>query len=138
MRQIKLIKTSLFLVLGLFSTNALASNNLLSKNMQEIRGTLCFKEASEKHNVDINVLKAIAKSESNFNEKATATDKGHTTYGVMQVSDVWKPFLAENNLRLSDLYEPCTNIHVGAYLFKKNEKYFNKNWKKHYLKQKNA
>lgn len=127
---------ALLITLSLLSTASALSSEIFSDNVEEKKGTLCFADASEKHNVDERILIAIAKSESNFNERAVSPNKdkrGHTSYGIMQISDVWKPLLEKNGLTIEDLYEPCKNIQLGAYLYKKNPKNFGKRWKKYIL-----
>lgn len=127
----KTLKT-LLISFSLLSTATALSSEIFSDNVEE-KGTLCFADASEKHNVDERVLIAIAKYESNFNERAVSPKDrgGHTSYGIMQISDVWKPLLEKNGLTIEDLYEPCKNIQLGAYLYKKNPKNFGKKWRKY-------
>ena len=130
----KTLKT-LLISFSLLSTATALSSEIFSDNVEEKKGTLCFADASEKHNVDERVLIAIAKYESNFNERAVSPKErgGHTSYGIMQISDVWKPLLEKNGLTIEDLYEPCKNIQLGAYLYKKDPKNFGKRWKKYVL-----
>ena len=130
----KTLKT-LLISFSLLSTATALSSEIFSDNVEEKKGTLCFADASEKHNVDERVLIAIAKYESNFNERAVSPKDrgGHTSYGIMQISDVWKPLLEKNGLTIEDLYEPCKNIQLGAYLYKKDPKNFGKRWKKYVL-----
>lgn len=130
----KTLKT-LLISFSLLSTATALSSEIFSDNVEEKKGTLCFADASEKHNVDERVLIAIAKYESNFNERAVGPKDrgGHTSYGIMQISDVWKPLLEKNGLTIEDLYEPCKNIQLGAYLYKKDPKNFGKRWKKYVL-----
>lgn len=67
-----------------------------------------FKEASEKYNVSVNLLKAVAKAESNFNPDATS----HCgAMGIMQLM----PSTAES-LGVKDAYDPYENIMGGAKL----------------------
>jgi len=78
---------------------------------------------------------ATALSSEIFSDKAVSPKDrgGHTSYGIMQISDVWKPLLEKNGLTIEDLYEPCKNIQLGAYLYKKDPKNFGKRWKKYVL-----
>ena len=73
-----------------------------------------FKEASEKYNVDINLLKAIAKAESNFNAKAVSSAGA---MGVMQLM----PATAKS-LGVSNAYNAYENIMGGAKLIASNLK----------------
>ena len=131
----KTLKT-LLISFSFLSTATALSSEIFSDNVEEKKGTLCFADAGEKHNVDERILIAIAKYESNFNERAVSPNKdggGHTSYGIMQISDVWKPLLEKNGLTIEDLYEPCKNIQLGAYLYKKDPKNFGKKWRKYIL-----
>ena len=76
-----------------------------------------FKEASEKYNVDINLLKAIAKAESNFNAKAVSSAGA---MGVMQLM----PATAKS-LGVSNAYNAYENIMGGAKLIASNLKKYN-------------
>ena len=73
-----------------------------------------FKEAAETYSVDINLLKAIAKQESNFNPSATSSAGA---MGVMQLM----PSTAKS-LGVSDAYNAYENIMGGAKLISQNIK----------------
>ena len=76
-----------------------------------------FKEASETYHVDINLLKAIAKVESNFNPKATSSAGA---MGVMQLM----PSTAKG-LGIRDAYDAHDNIMGGAKIISQNLKKYN-------------
>lgn len=76
-----------------------------------------FKEAAETYGVDINLLKAIAKQESNFNPSATSSAGA---MGVMQLM----PSTAKG-LGVSDAYNAHDNIMGGAKLISQNLKKYN-------------
>ncbi|MFQ8776526.1 MAG: lytic transglycosylase domain-containing protein [Roseburia sp.] len=76
-----------------------------------------FKEASEKYNVDINLLKAIAKAESNFNPNAVSSAGA---LGVMQLM----PSTA-SSLGISNAYNARENIMGGAQVIASNLKKYN-------------
>lgn len=76
-----------------------------------------FKEASEKYDVPVNLLKAVAKAESNFNPDATS----HCgAMGIMQLM----PSTAES-LGVKDAYDPYENIMGGAKLLSQLDKLYN-------------
>jgi soluble lytic murein transglycosylase-like protein len=65
-----------------------------------------FEEAAEKYNVDVNLLKAMAKVESNFDASATSSAGA---MGIMQLM----PSTAKG-LGISDAYDAYDNIMGGA------------------------
>jgi hypothetical protein len=70
----------------------------------------CFRVAALEYNLPYTLLLAVARGESDFDPMARSKANAH---GVMQI--LW-PTTA-NHLgifRLSQLYEPCTNIDAGA------------------------
>lgn len=75
-----------------------------------------FEEAAEKYNVPLNLLKAMAKAESNFNEKAVSSAGAQ---GVMQLM----PATAKA-LGVEDAFDARDNIMGGAkYIAEKLEQY---------------
>ena len=75
-----------------------------------------FEEAAETYNVDIDLLKAIAKAESNFTPSATSSAGA---MGVMQLM----PSTAAS-LGITDAYDPRENIMGGAKIISQHlEKY---------------
>ncbi len=80
-----------------------------------------FKEASEKYGVSVDLLKAVAKAESNFNPEATS----HCgAMGIMQLM----PSTAES-LGVKDAYDPYENIMGGAKLLSQLDKLYDGNVK---------
>ncbi len=80
-----------------------------------------FREASEKYDVPIDLLKAVAKAESNFNPDATS----HCgAMGIMQLM----PSTAES-LGVKDAYDPYENIMGGAKLLSQLDKLYDGNTK---------
>lgn len=80
-----------------------------------------FKEASEKYGVSYDLLKAVAKAESNFNPEATS----HCgAMGIMQLM----PSTAES-LGVTDAYDPYQNIMGGAKLLSQLDKLYDGNVK---------
>lgn len=82
----------------------------------------CFIEAAEQYKnygVEVNYLKAIAWQESRFQSNAF-NDKNATPtedIGVMQINSWWlESHLKPYNITKEKLYEPCLNIHVGAWV----------------------
>ena len=95
------------------AANATSSGSVSSpENLEEY-----FKEASETYGVDINLLKAIARQESNFNPSATSSAGA---MGVMQLM----PSTA-TGLGVTNAYDAQENIMGGAKLMAQNLKKYN-------------
>lgn len=95
------------------AANATSSGSVSSpENLEEY-----FKEASETYGVDINLLKAIARQESNFNPSATSSAGA---MGVMQLM----PSTAKG-LGVTNAYYAQENIMGGAKLMAQNLKKYN-------------
>lgn len=89
--------------------NYLANDTLIEPSYRFPHAT-CFKVAALTHDLPRTLLLAIARGESDF--EATARSKANA-HGVMQI--LWP--ITANHLgiyRLSELYDPCTNIDAGA------------------------
>jgi soluble lytic murein transglycosylase-like protein len=74
----------------------------------------CFSDAAKTHNVREDLLRAIAKVESNYNPEALNA-QSHAL-GMMQIHPVNFKSLAKYNITEQDLHNPCTNINVGAWI----------------------
>ena len=85
-------------------TNATSSGNTSSSSSTSLDAY--FEEASEKYNVDVKLLKAIAHAESNFNPNATSSS------GAMGVKQLM-PSTAKS-LGITDAYNAYDNIMGGA------------------------
>ncbi len=70
----------------------------------------CFDLASRRHNIDLDLLLAVASVESNWNADARSNANAH---GIMQIR--W-PLTAKHlgTRRVAELYNPCLNIDLGA------------------------
>jgi hypothetical protein len=70
----------------------------------------CFRVAALEHDLPESLLLAVARGESDFKETARSRANAH---GVMQI--LWPGTAKHLGInRLSDLYEPCTNIDAGT------------------------
>ncbi len=80
----------------------------------------CFLEASRAYNVNMLLLKAIAYTESGLNHKSV-NDNGKTyDIGIMQINSSWIPLLKKMGISEYDLWNPCINIHIGAWILRRN------------------
>lgn len=91
----------------------------------------CFDLAAEKYGVDAQLLKAIAKVESNFNQGAINRNKnGSYDVGIMQINSSWLPTLSKFGVTEERLAkDACLNVEVGAWVLKGNIQTLGKTWK---------
>lgn len=75
-----------------------------------------FEEAGLKYGINPQLLWAIAKKENpKFNPKAIGKNKNGTIdIGLMQINSIHLPELATMGITKDDLFDPKTNIKVGA------------------------
>ena len=67
------------------------------------------------------LLHAIARTESGLNPLAIGRNpNGSRDIGLMQINSAWLPTLATHGISERDLFEPCTNIYVGAWILAGN------------------
>ena len=56
-----------------------------------------------------------------MNPRAVGRNRnGSRDIGLMQVNSAWLPTLAAHGISERDLFEPCMNIHVGAWILAGN------------------
>lgn len=93
-----------------------SSSSYKNLKVEEIKQ--CFIDAGEKYRIHPNLLWAIAKVESNFNYTAINKNlNGSYDIGIMQINSSWLPILKKHGLHDERfLWEPCYNIHVGAWI----------------------
>src|SRR5581483_12033605 len=80
----------------------------------------CWEQAAHRYGVSAQLLYAIARVESGLNPAAVNRSHrartGSYDIGLMQINSSHLPTLARYGIREADLYNPCTNIHIGAWL----------------------
>lgn len=78
----------------------------------------CWDQAARRHGVPADLLYAIASVESGLNPKAVNRSHlartGSYDIGLMQINSRHLPRLARHGVTEASLYEPCTNLDVGA------------------------
>ena len=81
----------------------------------------CWDEAAARYRVNSALLYAMAQTESGLNPLAVGRNaNGSRDIGLMQINSAWLPKLAEYGISERDLFQPCTSIHVGAWLLARN------------------
>jgi hypothetical protein len=110
-----LLSSAALAVTGNFGDPDLAWKNYLATGKQrepryEFPHASCFRAAALAYDLPETLLLAVARGESDFN--ATARSKANA-HGVMQI--LWPTTAKHLGIhRLSELYDPCTNIDAGA------------------------
>jgi len=90
----------------------------------------CFTEAAIRQSIPKAVLFAIAEQESGFNPRVINTNtNGSTDIGIMQINSWWLPTLKSMGIEREHLFDPCTNIHVGAWIFAQGIVQHGWNWR---------
>lgn len=82
----------------------------------------CFADAAQRYGVSESLLRAIAQQESSMNPMAVHYNtvkpgKPQTRdIGLMQINSDHLPTLSRYGISEKDLFEPCTNVHIGAWV----------------------
>lgn len=92
---------------------------------------VCWEQAAASYNLDPLLLKAIAWQESRGWTKAVGPKlkDGNRALGVMQINTIHLPTLAKKGIRREDLFDPCINQKVGAWILADCVKKFGPKWK---------
>ncbi|MBI4294450.1 MAG: lytic transglycosylase domain-containing protein [Betaproteobacteria bacterium] len=81
----------------------------------------CWDDAATRYQVNSTLLHAIARTESGLNPVAIGRNpNGSRDIGLMQINSAWLSTLATYGINERELFEPCTNIHVGAWILSHN------------------
>ena len=89
--------------------------------------SFCFDEAGAQYGINPQILRAIAKVESNFNPRAINWNTNGTyDFGVMQINTIWGYSLGKE--WWSTLGDPCTNIRAGAMILASCMKKYGYTW----------
>jgi soluble lytic murein transglycosylase-like protein len=82
-----------------------------------------------RYGVNPYLLYAIAKTESSLNPKAINRNKnGSYDIGLMQINSSWLPTLRRYGVDEKHLLDPCTSIHVGAWILARNMQRMGNSW----------
>ncbi len=75
----------------------------------------CWEQAGRQYGVAPQLLYAIARAESGLNPSAIGRNPGGSyDIGLMQVNSAHLPKLRSFGISEPQLFDPCTNIRVGA------------------------
>lgn len=89
----------------------------------------CWNEAARRYGIPADLLRAVAQVESNFDATAENRNRnGSGDTGLMQINSTWQPTLAHYGIHEADLYQPCTNLLVGAWILAGNIARLGWNW----------
>lgn len=90
----------------------------------------CWQFAAERYGINASILRAIAMTESAMNDRAVNRNtNGSVDVGLMQINSLWFPRLAEMEIQPEDLWDGCTNVHVGAWVLAGYIRRFGYNWR---------
>jgi soluble lytic murein transglycosylase-like protein len=90
----------------------------------------CWEDAAARYGLHPHLLYAIAKTESGLNPKAVNRSNPNGSYdvGLMQINSSWLPKLRQFGIDEGQLYEPCVNIEVGAWILAHNMRRLGRTW----------
>lgn len=92
----------------------------------------CLSEAAARFSMPEDLLRAILLTESGGNCRAhnKANANGTRDIGCMQINSSWIPVLRSRfGIDEADLFEPCVNVAVGAWILAKNFKTHGRTWR---------
>ena len=88
----------------------------------------CFEEAGAQYGINPQILRAIAKVESNFNPRAiNYNTNGTYDFGLMQINSIWAPTIGKE--RWNSLGDPCSNAKTGAWILSMCMEKYGYTWK---------
>ncbi len=90
----------------------------------------CIQSAANFYKVSDALLYVIAMQESEMNPLALNKNPTSEDIGIMQINSRWLPTLnAKAGLTRADLFDPCVNIHVGAWVLRGNLNRYGPTWR---------
>ncbi|SRR5450830_541147 len=89
----------------------------------------CWEEVADWYGINVHLLYAIAKTESNLNPLAMNRNKnGSYDIGLMQINSSWLPTLKKYGVDEKKLQDPCINLQVGAWILSQNMQRLGTTW----------
>ena len=90
----------------------------------------CFEIAATRYQIPVQLLKAIAMTETKMNPYAINVNRNKTyDIGLMQINSSWLSKLNLVGINREDLLDGCKNIQVGAWILASNIKEYGFNKK---------
>lgn len=92
----------------------------------------CIDVAAARFKHNPKILRALIAVESGGKcpKKHPINSNGSYDIGCMGINSSWLPILqAKFNLTEQDLYDPCTNINIGAWVLAKNVRSYGDHWR---------
>lgn len=99
-----------------------------------VGAAFCFDEAGQHYNVSPDLLRAIAQVESNLDPHAYNENRNQhgeiisRDFGLMQINSSWFDKLRDFNVTEKNIYEPCFNVSLGAWVLSANFASHGYNW----------
>lgn len=92
--------------------------------------TQCFDAAGHRYGIAPTLLRAIAAAESGLDPRALhANTDGTRDVGLMQINSWWLSLLKRHGIEAADLWDPCLNIDVGAWILAVNIRRYGYGWR---------
>lgn len=112
---------SLIFVIGLLAAGAANANAVMAIE--------CFDQASEYHQVNASILRAIAIKETASCQNLVGRNKNNTVdIGCMQINSDHLNRLSKYGISIDDLHNQCKNIYIAAWLYKQQIIKYGDNW----------
>ncbi|UVA77156.1 invasion protein IagB [Pandoraea aquatica] len=87
----------------------------------------CFVRAAAQRNLDVNLLRAIGKVESNF--RPHVVNKDSNAIGLMQIMPFHLGWLRKYGIYERDLFDACTNVNVASVLLADFIRMYGNTWR---------
>ena len=85
-----------------------------------------YEEAGLRYGIAPDFLEAIAFTESSFREHIESPTND---IGLMGINRSWLPILHKRfGITEADVWQPCMNVHLGAWILSSNYRQYGKNW----------
>ena len=89
----------------------------------------CWAAAAYRYEIPAELLYAIGSVESSHRVDARAVaNDGTYSVGLMQINSSWFPTLSRYGIAETQLWEPCVNIQVGAWILRQEVDRYGYSW----------